>query len=59
LEYPLSADLIDLLTAAGHEVSAKPVWSPDMGFAGIVARRADGWLEGGADPRGDGAVAAF
>jgi gamma-glutamyltranspeptidase/glutathione hydrolase len=30
-----------------------------MGHAGAIVRNANGVLEGGADPRGDGSVAAF
>jgi gamma-glutamyltranspeptidase/glutathione hydrolase len=30
-----------------------------MGHAGMVVRHRDGLLEGAADPRGDGAAAAF
>jgi len=30
-----------------------------MGHAGAIVRHANGVLEGGADPRGDGVVAAY
>jgi gamma-glutamyltranspeptidase/glutathione hydrolase len=47
------------LSARGHEVEILRDYDETMGHAGCIIRHADGVLEGGADPRGDGAVAAF
>ena len=42
----------------GHEVEMLPDYDEAMGHAGAIVRHANGVLEGGADPRSDGAVAA-
>lgn len=59
LESRFAPDLIARLKAAGHDVEMLGEFSDTTGHAGAVVRRADGWLEGGADPRSDGTVAAF
>jgi gamma-glutamyltranspeptidase len=51
--------LIERLQEAGHEVEVVAPFSDLMGHAGGIVRHASGVLEGGADPRGDGSVAAF
>ncbi len=51
--------LIDALRKAGHDVEVVAPFSDIMGHAGGIARHASGILEGAADPRGDGVVAAF
>jgi oxamate amidohydrolase len=43
---------------AGHETELVEPYSGLMGPAGAIVRHADGLLEGSADPRSDGAVAA-
>jgi gamma-glutamyltranspeptidase len=58
LEARFDPALIEALRASGHDVEMLPHFSDAMGHAGAVVRRADGWLEGGADPRSDGTVAA-
>ncbi len=59
LESRFPAALIDQLISAGHEVEVVADFTDQMGHAGAIVRRPDGWLEGAADPRSDGAVAAF
>lgn len=51
--------LVDQLIAAGHEVEVVADFTDQMGHAGGIIRRPDGWLEGATDPRSDGAVAGF
>jgi len=59
LESRFAPTLVDALRAAGHEVEvlAAP-FSDTMGHAGALVRHADGLIEGAADPRSDGSVAA-
>lgn len=59
LESRFPAALIDQLISAGHEVEVVADFTDQMGHAGAIVRRPDGWLEGATDPRSDGAVAAF
>ncbi len=59
LESRFPADVVAALEAAGHAVEPVPPFSDLMGHAGVVLRRADGGLEGAADPRGDGAAAGY
>ena len=47
------------LKMLGHEVEVLGAYEETMGHAGALIRRADGLLEGGFDPRSDGAVAAW
>ena len=47
------------LAAMGHEVATLERFSHLTGHAGAIVRRPDGLLEGAADPRSDGAVAAL
>ncbi|MEO6339491.1 MAG: gamma-glutamyltransferase family protein [Caulobacteraceae bacterium] len=51
--------LVAQLRAAGHEVELVAPFTSTMGHAGALVRHADGTLEGAADPRSDGAVAAW
>jgi oxamate amidohydrolase len=53
------APTIEALRRAGHEVELLEPFTDVMGHAGAVARHASGLIEGAADPRSDGAVAAF
>lgn len=55
--FPLA--VVDQLRRYGHEVEVLQAWDETMGHAGAIVRHADGVLEGGADPRSDGAVAAY
>jgi gamma-glutamyltranspeptidase len=59
LEARFSRAIIDDLAARGHEVELYPDFSETMGHAGAIRRRPDGVLEGGADPRSNGAAAGF
>jgi len=43
----------------GHEVETIGAWDEAVGHAGLLMRHANGVLEGGFDPRSNGAVAAF
>lgn len=59
LESRFDPALIDALRGAGHAVTVVEPFDTLMGHAGAVLRHADGLLEGAADPRGNGVVAAF
>lgn len=51
--------VIEALCQAGHAVEVVSAFSSQMGHAGMIVRRTDGFLEGASDPRSDGAVAAY
>lgn len=51
--------LIEALRAAGHDVEPVGEFDAVMGHAGALVRHPQGLIEGAADPRGDGAAAAF
>jgi gamma-glutamyltranspeptidase len=59
LESRVSPALIEALVSAGHDAEIVGEFDEMMGHAGAVVRHADGRLEGAADPRSDGAVAAY
>ena len=59
LEARFSASVIDELRRRGHDVEVLKEFDETMGHAGAIVRHANGSLEGGFDPRSDGAVAAF
>ncbi|MDP2707851.1 MAG: gamma-glutamyltransferase, partial [Burkholderiales bacterium] len=59
LEARFSAEVVAALRRFGHEVEVLQDYDEAMGHAGAVIRHPNGVLEGGADPRGDGMVAAF
>lgn len=59
LESRFDPGLIQSLRKAGHDVEVVGPFSDVMGHAGGIARHSSGVLEGAADPRGDGTVAAF
>ncbi len=59
LESRFDPQLIEQLQRAGHDVELVPPFSDLMGHAGGIVRHTSGVLEGGADPRGDGSVAAY
>jgi gamma-glutamyltranspeptidase/glutathione hydrolase len=59
LENRFPREIIDGLRALGHDVEVLGAFEETMGHAGAIVRHADGTLEGGADPRSDGAVASF
>jgi len=51
--------VIAALKAAGHDVEEIGPFDEVMGHAGALVHHPDGLIEGAADPRGDGAAAAF
>jgi len=55
LEERFEADVVESLSARGHEVRVVEAWSDLMGHAQVIALDADG-LSGGSDPRADGAA---
>jgi len=59
VEARLDPAVIERLRAAGHAVEILGPLESRLGHAGALCRRADGIMEGAADPRSDGAVAAF
>ncbi|RWC50519.1 MAG: gamma-glutamyltransferase [Mesorhizobium sp.] len=59
LEDGFSPQAVDELRTAGHDVELIESHSDLMGHAGAIVLHADGLLEGAADPRSDGAVAAW
>jgi gamma-glutamyltranspeptidase/glutathione hydrolase len=59
LESRLDPSVIEALRRAGHDVEVVGPFTDMMGHAGGIVRHPSGVLEGGADPRGDGVVAAF
>ncbi len=59
LESRFDAGVVRELSERGHDVEIIGAWDETVGHAGMIIRHADGILEGGADPRSDGAVAAY
>jgi gamma-glutamyltranspeptidase/glutathione hydrolase len=59
LESRFEMGLAHTLMEWGHEVEILEPYDETVGHAGAIVRHADGTLEGGADPRSDGAVAAY
>lgn len=59
IEERIPEALADALAAAGHAVEIVAPFSSLMGHAGALSRRPDGVIEGAADPRSDGVIAAF
>jgi gamma-glutamyltranspeptidase/glutathione hydrolase len=59
LESRFSAEVFAELERRGHEVERLGDYDETAGHAGVIVRSPDGVLEGGADPRSDGVVAAF
>ena len=59
LERRFPLEVIRGLRARGHDVELLDAFDESVGHAGAIIRSADGVLEGGADPRSDGAVAGF
>ena len=59
VENRFDTDLLDELERAGHPVTvSESAYLDGMGHAGMIVRRPDGRLLGGADPRADGAAVA-
>ena len=59
LESGIDPATVRQLAAAGHEIELLPAFSSVMGHAGAIVRHRSGVLEGAADPRADGMVAAW
>ena len=59
LESRFDAAVARELTERGHDVEILQPYDETVGHAGALFRHPNGVLEGGADPRSDGAVAAF
>jgi gamma-glutamyltranspeptidase/glutathione hydrolase len=59
LESRFSTGVVAELARRGHEMEVLGEYEETMGHAGAIVRHASGVMEGGADPRGDGVVAAF
>ncbi len=51
--------VLDALKKAGHDLEVVGPFEEFMGHAGAIVRHPNGLLEGAADPRSDGSVAAF
>jgi gamma-glutamyltranspeptidase/glutathione hydrolase len=59
IEDRFPAQVIEALRAAGHDLEVVGPFDEVMGHAGVLVRHPSGVIEGAADPRGDGLVAAF
>jgi gamma-glutamyltranspeptidase/glutathione hydrolase len=59
LEDRFDTSVIAALKTAGHDTEMMAPFTSTMGHAGALVRHADGTLEGAADPRSDGSVAAW
>ena len=59
LEARFGADIVAALAQAGHDVETVDAFDERMGHAGALVRHPGGVIEGAADPRSDGGVAAF
>ncbi len=59
LESRFDLGIVRELTARGHEMEILEAYDETVGHAGAIVRHAGGVMEGGADPRSDGTVAAY
>ncbi len=59
LEDRFDPAVVQALRNAGHNVELLAPFTATMGHGGALVRHADGTFEGAADPRSDGAVAAW
>ena len=59
LESRFSDEVFAELVSRGHRVERLAGYDETVGHAGAIIRSPDGTLEGGADPRSDGCVAAY
>lgn len=55
----MEGDFPEKLRLAAHDVELVSPFSSMMGHAGALVRHSNGMIEGAADPRSDGCVAAF
>ncbi len=59
LESRFDPAVVTQLRAMGHEVETIGAWDEGVGHAGMLRRHPNGVLEGGYDPRSNGAVASY
>jgi gamma-glutamyltranspeptidase len=59
LEARFPAQTFETLRQLGHDVERVNEYDETLGHAGAIIRHPDGTLEGGSDPRSDGAVAGW
>jgi gamma-glutamyltranspeptidase/glutathione hydrolase len=59
LESRFAPAVVEALRRRGHDIQMLADFDDTMGHAGAIILRPDGVFEGGADPRSDGAVAAW
>jgi gamma-glutamyltranspeptidase/glutathione hydrolase len=59
IESRFPAEIVETLRQRGHDIETTEPYDEIMGHAGAVVKRPDGFLEGAADPRGDGMAACF
>jgi gamma-glutamyltranspeptidase/glutathione hydrolase len=59
LESRFTPEVVAELARRGHDVEVLGAYDETMGHAQAIVRYPNGVLEGGADPRSDGSVAAF
>lgn len=59
LESRFDLGIVRELTERGHEMEILEAYDEAVGHAGMIVRHANGVMEGGADPRSDGVVAAY
>ncbi|NIR59298.1 MAG: gamma-glutamyltransferase [Gammaproteobacteria bacterium] len=59
LESRFAPEVVEGLRARGQPVEVVAAFDPVMGHAGALVRRADGLIEGAADPRSDGAAVGW
>jgi gamma-glutamyltranspeptidase len=59
LESRFSNETVEALRQLGHPVEEMNAYDETLGHAGAIVRYPDGTLEGGSDPRSDGAVAGW
>ena len=59
LESRFDPSVVEALRAAGHDVEVVGAFDEVMGHAGALVHHPEGVIEGAADPRSDGGVAAF
>lgn len=54
IEQSVGADVVNALSARGHEAVTIPALSALAGQAGVIRIGEDGWIDGAHDPRSDG-----
>jgi gamma-glutamyltranspeptidase len=59
LESRFPPEVFSTLREWGHEVEGLHAWDESVGHAGMILRHANGVLEGGFDPRSNGAAIGF